>query len=469
MKLKDKIGMGITSFMYPYIQNYTKESGGNMPRVELNNEFYNLQEKYLWFLGNEELLADFYATRTQSSLTIDTKSSYYYSNLDSRTRILHSGLPSLCSYAKANLLLSGGLDIDVKVNDRELEKEETVLENILIDNDYKTFIKRLITTESWAGKFAIKFSIDKEVSEYPIMELYSPLSYKAIKKRGRLQELVFIEHYGKYDLHERYGKGYIKYELYFNNKQVPLNAIEETALLEDVVIPNGKMWAVEKCDGKSDYNGIISEFDALDETWSQLMDEIRMARTETYVPDILMDGKKFNEFSKKYVVVGTDQKENGKNEISHNQPNIRTEEYTKSLVAIRNNVLANFGLSPITIGIADETGANASGESLTKREVVSLRTRSQMVQSWQEFLDKLCLLALNIHGIDKKDMCVQTVFGDYITPTRKEIIENVKLLKDSDIIDNEKALEEVYGDELDDSEKARILANLGEVSFEVEE
>ena len=198
MKLKDKIGMGITGFMYPYIQNYTKESGGTMPKIGLENEYYNLQEKYLWFLGNEELLADFYATRTQNSLTIDTKASYYYSNLDNRTRILHSGLPALCSYAKANLLLSGGLDIDVKVKDKELEKEEEVLENILIDNDYKTFIKNLITTESWGGRFAVKFSIDKEVSEYPIMEKYSPLSYKAIKKRGRLQELVFIEHYGKY-------------------------------------------------------------------------------------------------------------------------------------------------------------------------------------------------------------------------------------------------------------------------------
>ena len=216
MNLKDKFGKGITSFLYPYLQNYTKESGDLMPKLAMQNELYNLQERYLWFLGNEELLADFYATRTQSSLTIDTKSSYYYSNLDATMRIIHSGLPSFCSYAKSNLLQSGGIDYEVMMNDKELKKEDEMLENILDDNDFQKMLTGMVTTESWAGRFAVKISIDKEISDYPIIEKYSPLSYRSVYKRGRLQELIFIEKYddGKFELHERYGKGYVKYNLY---------------------------------------------------------------------------------------------------------------------------------------------------------------------------------------------------------------------------------------------------------------
>jgi len=475
MNLKDKFGQGITNFLYPYIQNYSRESGGSMPKLAMQNELYNLQERYLWFLGNEELLADFYATRTQSSLTIDTKSSYYYSNLDATMRIIHSGLPSFCSYAKSNLLQSGGMDYKVMMKEKEVEKETIVLEDILDDNDFRKQVTNMITTESWAGRFAVKISIDKEISEYPIIEKYSPLSYRAVYKRGRLQELIFIEKYddGKFELHEHYGKGYVKYNLYKKTQhgltEVNMNALPETADIVNVIIPNNQMWAMEKVANKSDYEGLIAEFDSLDETWSQLSDEIRNGRAETYVPDILMDNKQFNAFKKKYVVTGTDLRETAKSEITHNQPAIRTEEYTKAINAITNNILAGFGLSPITVGIDENTGANASGENIARREVVSLRTRKNMIETWEEFLEKLFLLLLNVHGIDKKEMYVEVKFGEYITPSRKEVIEEVKMLIDASIIDNEKALDDVYGDELSEEDKVRILTNNGNVTFEEEE
>ena len=43
------------------------------------------------------------------------------------------------------------------------------------------------------------------------------------------------------------------------------------------------------------------------------------------------------------------------------------------------------------------------------------------------------------------------------------------MMIDSNIIDTEKALDEIYGDDLDAEEKARILANTGQVSFADEE
>jgi hypothetical protein len=179
-----------------------------------------------------------------------------------------------------------------------------------------------------------------------------------------------------------------------------------------------------------------------------------------------MDNKQFNAFKKKYVVTGTDVRETAKSEITHNQPQIRTEEYTKAINAITNNILAGFGLSPITVGIDEGIGASVSGEGIARREVVSLRTRKNMIDTWEEFLQKLFLLLLNVQGIDKKEMYVDVKFGEYITPSRKEVIEEVKMLIDANIIDNEKALDDVYGDDLSEEDKVRILANNGNVTFE---
>jgi hypothetical protein len=229
------------------------------------------------------------------------------------------------------------------------------------------------------------------------------------------------------------------------------------------------MLAGEKHVDKGDYDNLISEFDALDETWSQLMDEIRLGRSETYIPDMLTDNKSFNKFRKNFTVLGTDERENGKNEIKHVQPEIRTEQYISAISTITNNCLTSCGLSPFTVGIQDKIGANASGENLTKREMTSLRTRQDMIKSWEEFLEEMFDTLLYAYAVfnkkQYKEQEIQVSFGDYVSPSRSEIIADTKILKDAEIIDGEKALDEVYGDELDEEEKLRILANLGNVSF----
>ena len=149
---------------------------------------------------------------------------------------------------------------------------------------------------------------------------------------------------------------------------------------------------------KSDYDGIISEFDALDEAWSQLMDEIRLARSEVYVPEMLLTNRTFNKFRKNYAVLGNDERQSGKNEITHVQPNIRTDEYGKAIDKITSNCLVDVGLDPFTVGIDSGIGANASGDQLAKREASSLRTRGEMIDEWEPFLEEFfkTLLFANI-------------------------------------------------------------------------
>jgi len=476
--LRDKIGVGITNFLYPYLQNQTRFRGGKMPRTILDYENYKLQEKYLWFLGSEDLLVDFYQTQTSNISVIDTKQSYYYANVNSNIRIIHSGFPSLISFSKSTLLMSGGIEqvvVDgVGENKKESVKDTELLNEILEDNEMDKLNKSAVTTESWGGKFAYKISKDIDISEFPITEKYLPLNYETIKKRGRLQEIIFKTPFeledDSFELQEHYGFGYITNELFKlvegEMAEVPLTTLEETKDLQDIQFDKSIMLAAEKEIEKSDYRGLFAEFDALDETWSQLMDEIRKGRSKTYIPEILADNKTFDEFNTNYVITGTDDREGGKNEIKQNQPDIRVKQYTESIVAIRSNILAVVKLNPLTVGINDNIGANASSEALEQRETTSLRTRKDMIPEWELFLERFYNTLLNAVNIFESlkagaiEFDVQVKIGEYVTPTIEAVIKNAKDMKDSDIIDAEKALDEIFGKDLDQEEKDRILQNV---------
>ena len=473
MNIKDRIGLAVTNYLMPYIKkDYLKR--GEYMRSDMDYEEYQLLEKYVWFLGKEDLIADFYKTRQCNYLIYNPRTEYYYSQNVTGIRYVHSGMPSLISYSKARLLMSGNFAYSVVNKNTEKKSETKLLDEICQDNKINDIIKKGIITESWGQRFAYKLSYDNEVSKYPIIEVYNPLEYKTVYKRDRLQKIIFVNKYydGEYELEEEYGKGYIDYFLYHvvdgNREPISLDYLEETKDLERIDFKNKDlMLAVEKKTDKSDYESIISEFDSLDEAWSQLMDEIRLGRSEVYVPEMLLTDKSFNKFRKNYAVLGSDMRENGTNKIEHIQPDIRPEAYQTTINVITNNVLLAVGLSPFTVGIDDGIGANSSGDALAKREATSLRTRDEMVKSWEPFLEEFFNLLLKandeFNNKNTKDYEIKVNFGNYITPSREEIINQVKTMIDGNIIDTEKALEEIYG-ELDEDEKIRILANTGNVT-----
>jgi len=480
MGLKQRIGNSVTKFLYPYIQNYTNVRGGDMPKSKMEYEDYLLQEKYLWFLGNEDLIADFYHGSTTTYTSINTRKSYYYYNINSSIRVVHSGVPSLISYSKARLLTSGGVEQKAynkkgKTEEKENEKETELLNEILKENKSNDLIVKSAMTESWGRKFGWKISFDNNISEYPIIEKYSPLRYKAHYMRGRLRGMTFFEDYigthnNKYQLHEEYGYGFIRYKLFkitiTGLKEVPLTTLPETESLKDnETIPVDLLLCGEKESIKSDYQGIVSEFDAIDEAWSQFLDEIRMGREETYIPEILMQGKTFDKFRKHYTETGTDNKENSENKISHNQPAIRSDEYIKAINALFTNILAVTGLSPITVGINDGIGANSDDEALQKRETASIRTRNEMIKAWEPYLEDFYMTLLRAYGWWNnkaiKSEYIVVSHGKYINDSKESKIENAVKMIDADLIDNKQGLDEIYGDELSEEKKAKILQNIG--------
>lgn len=491
MWIKDAIGNRISNFLFPYINKQYAERGEMMPKKTVDN--YDLMEKYLWYLGNENLLVDFYTSKKPEYVsTINAKNHYYYANVRNNVRVIHSGIPKLIANTKARVLLSGGIEAVVKKGEeKETDKENTArLYEILDDNDWKKRIAEAKKIKTWAGSVAFKMIYDKELTEYPIIEVYSPFNFKVNKEKGRVISIVFVEKIededgSKYELHEEYGYGYIDYMLYKETKTgklqpMPLNTLEETAEYEKIEWKEPVMMACV-LDGESDYDGIIGEFDALDEQWSQMMDEIRNGRADVYVPDELLINGTFDPLRRKHIELGTDEREGAKNEVKFNQAEIRIAEYNSAIDMTLGNILANVGLSKLTVGLDESIGKNSSGDSITEREVTTIRTRSALIEEWEPFLEKffnILLFADDFFRVTKMkknskarkyDYYLVVTFGDYVKESKNERIEQAIKMLSNEAIDHEKTLEEIYGDELTEEEKTRILANLGALTVDLGE
>ena len=100
----------------------------------MNEKIIYYKKSIYGFWGSEDLLAEFYQTRNVRYSTIDIREEYYYSKVGSDIRIVHSGLPSLLSYGKTRLLMSGGIEYSVEKNEKEDENNTELLENIYKDN-----------------------------------------------------------------------------------------------------------------------------------------------------------------------------------------------------------------------------------------------------------------------------------------------------------------------------------------------
>lgn len=475
MDIKGVIGRGVSNFLSPYMQISLSQRGADMPKRKDND--YKLKEYYLWYQGDEELLVDFYQNLTSGSGTIDTKASYYYANVNSETRLIHSGLPGSICEAMSNLATQGGFISNVEKGDVIDDDATERLNNILTDNSITALLKQSVTDLSWGKAFSWKISFDKELTKYPIVEEVNALNFEVIKKRNRNVGYIYKEYLysdkDKFELNEIYGYGIIDYKLFKisksgEKKEVSLLYLEDTKHLQKITFSKDVILAGVCEKSKSDFKGLVSEFDNLDEMSSQYADEIRTSKTETYIPEILAPKGNFNRLKKNFIVSGTDMNENGKNEIKSVQPSLRATEHIIGIESVRDHILAMVRLSPLTLGYQGNIGANSSGEALNKREVVSLRTRDDIIELLEPFMEQMFIILLVAEDIaaGKTGGVYETnvIFGEYVAPDRAELIENTAKLIEFDIIDREKAIDEVYGEDISEDEKNRMLANIGELT-----
>lgn len=474
--LSNNIKRGIRSWL-----NVQEASPTNILINEPLDYEANAIKNRIWYRGDSEELQQLYSQ-------IDTGVDKYKfwackSTPGQEIRKIHTGLPALVVDTLAGITLA---DLDIQIEKDQATQE--LWEQIDKDNKFRKKLEKAVKETLYIGDGAFKISFDIQLSQYPIVEFYPGDRIELVTERGRIKEIVFKTAYRHdrrdYVLYEHYGYGMITYELYRGETQVSLKSIPQTENLVDVAFgtdkPEGKyMMAVPiqfyesgKWDerGQSIFDKKIDSYDAFDEVWSQWMDAVRMGRAKEYIPDCLIPRNpetgelmRPNHFDNRFIAVGNDMSENTKNMIDVEQPNIPHESYLASYCTALDLCLQGL-ISPSTLGIDVKKLDNS--EAQREKEKATLYTRDTIINALQvdiPLLVETVLKAYNeFYRKSVKPVEVTVEFGDYANPSFESQIEAISKARQGQIMSVDAAVDELYGDDKDDTWKQEEIKRLKE-------
>ncbi|MFH8403745.1 phage portal protein [Streptomyces sp. NPDC018019] len=240
---------------------------------------------------------------------------------------------------------------------------------------------------------------------------------------------------------ERHERGRILHGLYEGTddqlgRRVPLTEHPDTAALTDslgaegdaietgidlltaVYVPNigpnrrhrGAPW------GRSDLQGVHDLLDALDETWTSWLRDIRLARARLIVPDgYLRDrgpgrGASFDADQEVWQTLNIPPTEQGAG-ITLSQFAIRVEEHRATAETIVRQATTAAGYSPASIGL-DGDGAAVTATEIAARDHRSMVTRGKKARYWRRAIADI------LHALLAVDAAQ---FGSRVTPERPTV------------------------------------------------
>ena len=440
----------------------------------------------LWYRGDPTELEQYYKQLAEMEVNIysTTVRSKFWSavpNGDVRIRKVHSGLPAMMVDIISDIVVGDMLDpdMDAGLHERwEAFCKENEFDNILMDA-----LQQVLTT----GDGAFKLNIDTDLSDQPLLEFYGADKVDYEYKRGKLQAVIFKTEYchkgTKYQLHERYSKGAVQYKLLDPNcKEHPLNTIPETEGLVDVIFPGDYIMAVplkiykspKYCDrGQAIYDKKTDAFDALDEALSTWIDGMRASRVKQYIPENLIPKNKDGipikpDVFNPYIAVDGSLAEEDKDKVESVQGQFDTSSLLESYITFLDVCLQGI-LSPSTLGIDVKKLDNADAQR--EKEKTTMYTRDTIIKVLKVALEKLfdAIMRTQDNMLNKQppEEGYEATFewGQYANPSFEAQVETLVKAKQGQIMSTEKIVDELYGDSMDEDEKAeevtRIKAEYG--------
>ena len=432
----------------------------------------------IWYRGEANELDQLYRQIPQHVVMHESKFWAAHPTPGMELRKIHTGLPSNIVDILAKI-------VSTSVNDflftGSAPVEELWNEHIGEENKTKTLIEKSIKETLYIGDGAYKVSMDPELSEYPILEFYPGDRVELKCKRGRIQEVIFKTIYdgkdGALELREKYGHGYVDYELWKGDTPVDMAFDERFVGLERVEWEGDDMMAVPlkfyqsdrwENRGQSIFDKKIDAFDAFDETVSQWLDALRAGRTKVYIPEVLIPKDPAtgltlapNAFDNRYIQTDSDMSEHSKNEITVASSPIQHDSYIATYTAALELCLQGI-ISPATLGIDTKKLDNA--EAQREKEKATLYTRDAIIEALQPALVKLVDVAVKAYyrslQQDAPEYEVDVTFQDYANPSFESQIETVSKARAAKIMSIEACVDELYGDDRDDAWKQEEVQRL---------
>lgn len=191
----------------------------------------------------------------------------------------------------------------------------------------------------------------------------------------------------------------------------PLDAHEHTRGLEPAVdigldrlpvvwIPNMLPSREDRtAPGRSDFEGIGQLFDNLDEVFTSLMRDIRLAKARIIVPSAYLTslgpgkGAEFDTDREAYEQINAPATANLP--ITLQQFDIRVEEHEKTMLRITRQAVSTAGYSASTFGL-DESGGQMTATEVDDRRDRTLLTRAKKTAYWGEGIRELAAVLLAV-------------------------------------------------------------------------
>lgn len=433
-------------------------------------------ESMIWYRGDANELDQFYK---QVSSDRVTAAKFWAANGGRNNRKLHTGLPAMIIDTLA-YIVKNDLDSIKFENDNGADIWAEIAEN---ENfDFNDIVEKGIVGALSSSDGAWKISVDQEVSDVPIVEFYKADRVQYVYRHGIITGIDFItdiRHKNKtLKLKEMYRKNCVKYELYDDERQLPLDVTEETKDLKPVEFDGDFMMAVPlkiydnpkyPHRGKSIIEKKIDDFDAFDEVVSQWMDAFRQGRVQKYIPETLIprdsyDGslKPHNPFDNEYISVQDSMKENSTNEkIQVIQPEIHYEALLAGYTTTLDLCLQGL-ISPATLGI--DMGKMSSADAQREKKDVTGITRNTITGKLETALPQLISAIIMTYEtmynrpVGKYKPIV--TFGEYGAPDFDSRIETIGKAAVNNTMSIETQVEELWGSSKDDVWKEKEIARI---------
>ncbi|MFJ6707018.1 MULTISPECIES: phage portal protein [unclassified Streptomyces] len=189
--------------------------------------------------------------------------------------------------------------------------------------------------------------------------------------------------------------------------------------------------------GRSDYQSAHDLFDALDETWSSWLRDIRLARARLIVPDgYLRDhgpgrGASFDEDREIWQALSIPPSETGGAGITLSQFAIRVDEHERTSAALMRQAVQLAGYAAQSFGLGDTTAATAT--EVVARERRSMITRDKKSRYWAPALAAMLHVMLRL---DRQwftpsltvDDVPTVAFGDSVSEDPQSVAQTLSLL-----------------------------------------
>lgn len=457
-----------------------------------------IQANKTWYLGDGNELLNFYTQRQAIGFASNpiynrNKRNYFWalSAQECDIKRVHSGIPNMIVTTLTNV---------VGVPDIQAEGWEEIAE----ENDFNNKLMqqgRPLTLAEGFGAWKVNFN--NALSPEPLWEYYEAEFVEYVYKAGLLIGIIFKSYYKKDNkefvlLETRYkakGNSYISYQLFRLEKndevvEVDCSILPELGDLEDIMIEGyNQILAVPSRYfydplnpkyGKSVYAGKLDLFDMLDEIWSQASQTNRVSTpVEYYNPDALdrrVTGQAGmpNLYNRQFVQKAgvPDGEGNVSDDIITTQPDLNFDKYGGLAKDILDYILTGV-LSPASLGIDVSRKDNADAQR--EKEKITIMTRNNIIAPETVMLRKIVEISLDIKQylttglISNLDHEINIKYNEFANPSFENQIQVLGSAWVNGEISTEKYVDLLWGDKLEDEEKAKEVAWLDENRKDLDE